>query len=58
MSCSPNALPHGPCLLFVDGRSMPVRRADSRPDRPHPLLHAYYDDAPAAKVARRNGPPR
>lgn len=57
MPCPPNALPHGPCLLFVDGRPMPVRRTDGRPDRPHPLLHAY-DGAPATRTARHNGPPR
>lgn len=41
MSCPANSLPHGPCLLFVDGRPVRLRRADGRPDRPHPLLHAY-----------------
>lgn len=41
MTCPVNSLPHGPCLLIVDGQPVRLHRADGRPDRPHPLLHGY-----------------
>ena len=41
MPSSPNSLPNGPCLLFVDGQPVRLRRTDGRPEQPHPLLHAY-----------------
>lgn len=53
MSCPANSLPHGPCLLFVDGRPVRLRRADGQPDRPHPLLHAYGEQQVAGKVRTR-----